>query len=124
MSHYINNALFNEFCSEIKQTYNVKEKIEFSKCSWEYGWNIKFKKCGKSLCAIYPRENYFTVLIVIGSKEKELAELLLPNLSSEIQEIYRQTKDGNGQKWLMIDLEDKNRIYNDAFRLIRLRAAK
>ena len=51
--------------------YNCKEQIEFSSCSWEYGWNVKFKKSGKTLCTIYPRENYFTVLVVVGKKEKD-----------------------------------------------------
>ena len=48
------------------------------------GWNIKFKKSGKGLRTLYPRE-------------------------------------GNGQRWLMIDLEDKDTLYNDIFRLIEIR---
>ncbi|ENY8421311.1 DUF3788 family protein [Clostridioides difficile] len=32
----------------------------FSSCSWEFGWNIKFKKPRKNLCTVYPKENYFT----------------------------------------------------------------
>ena len=27
----------------------------------------------------------------------------------EIQKIYRETKEGNGQRWLMIDLEDEEK---------------
>ena len=49
----------------------MKPNLEFSKCSWEPGWNVKFKKSGKTLCTVYPRENYFTVIVVIGKKEKE-----------------------------------------------------
>lgn len=124
ISQFVRNPLFDTFCSELKARYNVKEKVEFSKCSWEYGWNIKFKKSGKSLCTIYPRENYFTVLVVVGKQEKETVELLLPNCTLEIQEIYRQTKEGNGQKWLMIDLEDEGKRYEDVFCLIEVRATK
>ena len=81
ISEYIRNSLFNDFCAEIVKEYNAKYKVEFSKCSWESGWNIKFKKSGKTLCTVYPRENYFTVLVVVGVKEKEAVEELLFNLS-------------------------------------------
>lgn len=121
---YIRNPVFNTFCSEIKTKYNINSQIEFSKCSWELGWNVKFRKSKKSLCTIYPRTMYFTVLIVIGRREKDQVESLLPSCSKEIQEIYRQTNEGNGQKWLMIDLEDKDTMYDDVFRLIDTRITR
>ena len=105
----------------MKTKYNCNEKIEFSSCSWEYGWSVKFKKSGKTLCTIYPQENYFTVLVVVGQKEKEAVEALLQECTPELRDIYSQTKTGNGQKWLMIDLEDNDEMYSDVFRLIDIR---
>lgn len=122
ISEYVRNPVFTQFCSEMKNTYHCKEKIEYSSCSWEKGWNIKFKKAGKTLCTIYPREGYVTVLIVIGQKEKALVEATLPEFTSEAQKIYSQTKEGNGQRWLMIDLEDKECLYNDLLRFVQIRA--
>ena len=110
-----------QFYSEIKETYKCNEKIEYSSCSWEKGWNIKFKKAGKTLCTVYPRENYFTVMIVAGVKEKVLVEAILPECTAELSDIYHQTQEGNGQRWLMIDLEDKGDLYNDVLRLIKIR---
>ena len=95
--------------------------MDFSSCSWEYGWNVKFKKSGKNLCTIYPREEYFTVLIVVGKKQKEAVEDILSDCSDRIKDVYHQTKEGNGQKWLMIDLEDKDKTYEDVLRLINIR---
>lgn len=118
---YIKNPVFLQFCSHIKDKYKCKEKIEFSSCSWEKGWNVKFKKAGKSLCTIYPREGYFTILVVIGAAEKMSAEAILPECTNELREIYQQTKEGNGQRWLMIDLEDKEEMYCDVLRLIEIR---
>lgn len=118
---YINNNLYDDFCKYIKNTYNIAPKFEFSKCNWEYGWNIKFKKGSKTLCTIYPRENYFTVLIVIGKKEKENIDNRLYSFSNKIQTIYKETKEGNNQKWLMIDLEDKDKWYEDVKKIIELR---
>ncbi len=121
IEEYVGNPIFHQFCSEIKETYHIKEKIEFSSCSWEKGWNIKFKKSGKSLCVVYPREGYFTVLVVVGRKEKESVDAMITECFAELQEIYDQTKEGNGQKWLMIDLEDAGATYRDVMRLVEIR---
>ncbi len=121
IGQYVGNPIFMQFCLEIKKTYQCSEKIEFSSCSWETGWNIKFKKAGKTLCTIYPREHYLTVMTVVGKKEKELVEAILPECTVELRELYRQTKEGNGQKWLMIDIEDQEGMYPDLLRLIQIR---
>ena len=118
---YIDNPVFSQFCVDIKTKYKCNEKIEFSSCSWEFGWNVKFKKSGKNLCTIYPKKGYFTVLVVIGQKEKEAAEAILLECTAELRDFYEQTKTGNGQKWLMIDLEGKEKIYEDIFHLIDIR---
>ena len=73
---------------------------------------------------MYPKEFYFTVLVVVGRKEKEAIELLLPSFTPEIQNIYEQTKEGNGQKWLMIGLEDTGQLYRNVFRIIEIRKAR
>lgn len=121
MGEYIRNPIFLQFCTEIRDTYKCSEKIEYSSCSWEKGWNVKFKKAGKSLCTIYPREGYFTVLVVVGKKEKMPVEEMLSGCTAELRGIYHRTKEGNGQRWLMIDLEDKDDLYDDLLHLIQIR---
>ena len=124
IAEVVQNPLFEKFCSQIKETYGVNEKIEFSSCSMEPGWNVKFKKSGRALCTIYPREAYFTVMVVVGQKEKEAVEAMLPDSSARIQEIYHRPQEGNGQRWLMIDLEDPDESYEDVLRLIKIRSGK
>ena len=121
ISEYTHNPLFLIFCTEIKKKYQCKEKIEYSSCSWEPGWNVKFKKSGRSLCTLYPKDGYFTVLVVIGKNEKSIVERILHQCTPVIQEIYHQTAEGNGQKWVMIDLEDRDGRFLDVMRLIDIR---
>lgn len=121
ISEYIGNPLFGQFYQYMQKEYKALCKIEYSKDVWARGWNIKLRKAGKGLCVIYPKEQYFTVLVVVGNKEKESVENILPQLSGEMQEIYHTTKEGNGQRWLMIDLKEKNQIYEDTLELIRIR---
>ncbi len=124
IGEFIRNPVFQEFCWAVKEKYRCSEKIEFSACSMESGWNVKFKKSGKALCTIYPRESYFTVMLVIGKKEKQLFESILPDCTPQLKEVYERTKEGDGQRWLMVDLEDADDLYRDVFRVMEIRAAK
>lgn len=121
LEEYVKNPVFMQFCSGIKEKYECSEKIEFSGCSMERGWNIKFKKSGRTLCTLYPRESYFTAMVVVSQKEKEDVEALLPECTQQLREIYTQTKEGNGQRWLMIDIEDAGDLYRDVLRLVDVR---
>ena len=58
---------------------------------------------------------------MVGQKEKTIVEEILPECNSELREIYKQTKAGNGQKWLMLDLEDTDEMYRDTLRFIEIR---
>ncbi len=97
-----------------KKIYNIEPTYEFSKCTFEFGWNVKFRKNNKSLCVVYPKENYFTVMIVIGQKEKE---------DFKIKKIYSETKEGNGQKWLTINITENNKIYEDIKAILKIKYA-
>ena len=90
----------------------------------EKGWNVKFKKSGKALCTVYPRESYFTAMVVVGQKEKGAVEAALPSCAAALQELYARTREGNGQRWLMIDLEDRDGLYRDVFRLMDIRTGR
>lgn len=118
---YIENPIFLQFYQYMFNEYNVLSKLEYSKDAWFRGWNIKLRKAGKGLCVIYPKEHYFTVLVVVGKKEKETVEKLLPTFSDIIQETYNHTKEGNGQRWLMIDIEANDEVYQNMLQLIRVR---
>lgn len=121
LGEYVGNQLWHDFCNYLIAEYKIKPHLDYSKCSWQPGWNVKFKKAGKNLCTLYPQDGYFTVLIVIGNKEKEAVETLLSTFTSKLQEIYNETKEGNGQRWLMIDLEDDDNCYLGVKELIALK---
>lgn len=118
---YISNDVFNEFFAYMNEEYKVLCKIEYSKDVYFKGWNVKLRKAGKGLCVIYPKEGYFTVLVVIGAKEKGRFDDLYPILSEKLKEIYNTTKEGNNQRWLMIDIKQKDELYNDVLKLIKIR---
>ena len=120
VTEYIGSPLWAEFNERIQSAYQIKPCMEYSRCSMQAGWNIKYKKGGKSLCTLYPMQGYFIALVVVGSHELTEAEFLMPQCSDYVQTVFKNTKTGNGQKWLMLDVRDRGIMY-DVFRLINLR---
>ena len=66
LEDYVKSPFFGQLCTTLKETYRCTGKAEYSCCSMERGWNLSFRKSGKTLCRIYPREGWFTVLLVVG----------------------------------------------------------
>lgn len=112
INEFINSDLLEELNIFIKQNYDVLPELSYSMCSGQPGWNVKYKKSGKSLCTLYPMENFFIALVVIGNKEVNEAELMLPAFTQYIQNLYKNTPYSLGGKWLMINVTDKNILEN------------
>lgn len=117
---FINNELWYKLCLFIEATYSLSPKLEYSKCSMQKGWNLKYKKGGKSLCTLYPMKDYFIALVVIGEKELIESELMLPTLSDYVQRLFSETPFSLGGKWLMIEVRE-NAVLENVLKLIQLR---
>lgn len=121
ITEFINNPLFSDFYSLMETEYNPKITIEYSGDKILLGWNLKFRKSGRALCTLYPKNGYFSVMVVVGRKEKKRVEALLPKMSEEVQKIYRETKEGMNQRWLIIDLKKSDEVYGDVLKIISIR---
>ena len=67
---FIGTEIFTHFTdldNHLREDYKIKPKLAYSSCAMDNniwrGWNIKYQKSGKSLCAIYPQQGYFMVLV-------------------------------------------------------------
>ena len=101
--------LWNELTAYIEEKYQAKAQMAYSKCSAQPGWNVKYKKGGKSLCTLYPMENYFIALLVVGAKEEEEVEMVLKmgSFTPYLKELYNKTAFSAGGRWLMIEVKDQ-----------------
>ena len=68
-------------------------------------------------------EGYFSVLLVIGSRESEGAEHIMPACTKYVQKLYAEAKPMNGAKWLFLEIK-KPQILNDLMELIGLRLTR
>jgi len=70
----------------------------------KYGWTIRYRKGGKTLCSLFPEKGGFTVLIVLGRKESEKALSIRDGLSSKIRKLLGGTEQLHDGRWLWIRL--------------------
>ena len=120
---FVSTSLFDALDEYLRQTYNVKPKLAYSGCKmggddW-MGWNIKYKKSSKSLTTIYPKKGYLLLLLAIGAREMNEAEILMPSCSNYIQELF-SVDPVAGAKYLAIELRDEQ-VLADVKNLIEIR---
>jgi len=84
----------------------------------KYGWTIRYRKGGKTLCSLFPENGGFTVLIVLGKEESEKALSMTHELSSRIRTLLTDTKQLHDGRWLWIRLL-KTRDASDVKKLLQ-----
>lgn len=76
--------------------------------SRNYGWDVKYRKGGKTLVSLTPDGGGFTALVVLGEKETEAArELALGNGVRRVFDEARQLRDG---RWLFVPVESERDV--------------
>ena len=86
----------------------------------KYGWTIRYRKSGKTLCSPFPEKDGFTVLIVLGKKESEKALSMRDELSAEIRKLLGDTEQLHDGRWLWIRLLTKSDT-NDVKKLLQIK---
>jgi len=66
----------------------------------KYGWNLWYRKSGKSLLSLFPNEGYFVAQIVLGNAQVELALGL--QLGEAVGTLLRETPQFHDGRWLFI----------------------
>jgi len=121
---FVNTPLWDEFDEYLQQTYAIKPKPAYSGCNMDKGlwkgWNVKYKKKGKTLCTLYPKQGYFLALVQIGTKEISAADVLIKTCGEYMQGLYNEAQEGTIGKFLAIEVTDET-ILNDMKELIALR---
>ena len=124
LEEYIDSPLWRKLNDYLCQTYKTEPKMAYSGCSMQEGlwkgWNIKYKKSGKSLCTVYPKQGYFLSLVPVGLREMHDAELLMPICTEYTQNLFMQTVSGHNGKSLAFDVNSEN-ILHDIMNLIAIR---
>jgi hypothetical protein len=83
---------------------------EFSYGGKNYGWNLWYRRSGKSLATLYPQKESFVAQVVLGKEQVEKALNL--ELGENVGKVLRNTPQFHDGRWLFIpvtterDVED------------------
>ena len=119
---FVGETLWGEFHAFMEANCPAAPKFEYSACTMQTGWNIKYKKSGKNVCTIYPMEGYLICMILIGGDGAVEAEARLEEFTPYVRELYRKTRLFNGSRWLFMEVRSREVLRDlEEFVYIRLR---
>jgi len=82
----------------IADTYQMSG--EWSYGGKKYGWNLWYRKGGKSLTSLFPQEGYLVAQVVLGREEGERALAL--SLGNHVGQMLRDAPLLHDGRWLFI----------------------
>lgn len=92
-------VLWKALCNAIEDKYNMDRLWNTGGKAWDYEY--KYRRGGKTLCALYIRKNCFGFMVIFGKEERAKFEKDHMNFSDEIIETYEEAKTYHDGKWMM-----------------------
>ncbi len=110
--------VWNKLCALIDKAYEMD-------CLWNHGgkawtYEYKYRRGGKTLCALYARENCVGFMIILGKDERLKFEKDRENYGEEVRRIYDETQTYHDGKWMMFEPTDTS-LFDDFLRLLRIK---
>lgn len=102
----------------VENNYNHEAELNYG--GKNYGWNVRYRKSGKTLFSMFPERNCFTVLLVLGKKEADKYN----ERQNEFGGYFKAVFDGSPQyhdgRWLWIKINDTH-VVDDIERMILIK---
>ena len=102
----------------IEQKYNMEQIWNHGGKKWTYEY--KYRRGGKTLCALYAKEQTIGFMVILGKDERTKFESMREMFSNAPQKIYDETTTFHDGKWLMFELKDTS-LFNDIERLLSIK---
>lgn len=102
----------------IEQKYNMEQMWNHGGKKWTYEY--KYRRGGKTLCALYAKEQTIGFMVILGKDERTKFESMREMFSNAAQKIYDETTTFHDGKWLMFELNDTS-LFNDIERLLSIK---
>lgn len=90
--------LWEQLQQFILDTYHMPGEMSFG--GKKYGWNLWYRKSGKSLVSLYPQQEHLVAQVVLGKVQVEQALQL--ELGEHVGRILRETPQLHDGRWLFI----------------------
>lgn len=110
--------IWNKLNALIEERYDMDCLWNKGGKAWKYEY--KYRRGGKTLCALYAKENCVGFMIILGKDERLKFETAREHYSKEVQRIYDETQTYHDGKWLMFEPVD-TALFDDFIRLLRIK---
>lgn len=122
MTTLVGKSLYEEvwkkLCALIEEQYDMDRLWNNGGKAWTYEY--KYRRGGKTLCALYARKNCVGFMIILGKEERLKFENERETYSEEVQSIYEGAKTYHDGKWMMFAPTDTS-LFDDFIRLLRIK---
>ena len=112
------HRVWTDLCRLIEQKYEMEKRWNHGGKAWKY--ECKYRKGGKTLCALYAKENNLGFMIILGKEERTKFEFDKESYSTEVRKVYEETKTYHDGKWLMFELKDTS-LFPDMEKLLYIK---
>jgi len=86
----------------LEENYDITPEMIFSGA--KHGWDVRYRKSGKTLVTLTPEKGAVRILIVLGKEESEKALSMRNELSPKMYKLIEDTKQLHDGRWLWIRL--------------------
>ena len=76
----------------------------------KYGWTLRYRKGGRTLCSLYPERGAFSMLIVLGAKEVAKALSMMDQFNAKIRKVLTETPQLHDGRWLWIRVLEQSDV--------------
>jgi hypothetical protein len=102
----------------LKDNYDfAPELVYYGK---KYGWTIRYRRSGKTLCSLFPEKGAFTVLVVLGNKEVSGIQTVSNKFSHKVKSLIENTEHLHDGCWLWINVSNMREV-RDIIELLKLK---
>ena len=121
MTALIGQSLYDvwqKLCAAIDEKYDMDRIWNSGGKAWIYEY--KYRRGGKTLCALYARENCIGFMVILGKDERAKIEAGRSEYSESVQKVYDDSKTYHDGKWLMFEPVDTS-MFGDFMQLLAVK---
>ena len=110
--------VWNKLCALIDEKYEMEHLWNKGGKAWTYEY--KYRRGGKTLCALYAREKCIGFMIIFGKDERAKFEAERNDYSQQVQQIYDESKTYRDGKWVLFEPTDTS-MFQDFIKLLSIK---
>ncbi len=111
-------TVWQQLCALIEESYDMERLWNKGGKAWDYEY--KYRRGGKTLCALYLRAGCLGFMVILSKAEREKFENDRDNYTMPVQQLYDLTTTYHDGKWLLLEVKD-TMLFDDFSKLLLLK---